>query len=126
MIFSGRANAVRSGGSNDSVIYMMLNNNMDMPMASVHDASGRCSPIGGGNDAKISFGFTQEQVECVCEVISISSPGNSPRNSQFLTIFIHFLPKIFRFYSIRVTLSDWVVFCGLYHHATNFNSTNRC
>lgn len=47
---------------------MLNNNNMDMPMASVHDASGRCSPIGGGNESKISFGFTQEQVECVCEV----------------------------------------------------------
>lgn len=47
---------------------MLNNNNMDMPMASVHDTSGRCSPIGGSNDSKVSFGFTQEQVECVCEV----------------------------------------------------------
>lgn len=37
-------------------------------MASVHDTTGRCSPINGNNDSKVSFGFTQEQVECVCEV----------------------------------------------------------
>lgn len=52
----------------------MLNNNMmNMPMASVHDAGGRCSPIDGGGDSKISFGFTQEQVECVCEVSHFES-----------------------------------------------------
>lgn len=50
---------------------MLNNNNMDLPMGSVHDTSGRCSPIGGSNDSKISFGFTQEQVECVCEVLYI-------------------------------------------------------
>lgn len=51
----------------------MLNNNnnkMDIPLNSMQDA-GRCSPINGNNDHSknfVSFGFTQEQVECVCEV----------------------------------------------------------
>lgn len=48
---------------------MLNNNNMDLPMASVHETSGRCSPMNGSNDSKVSFAFTQEQVECVCEVI---------------------------------------------------------
>lgn len=100
----------------------MLNNNMDMPMASVHDASGRCSPIGGGNDAKISFGFTQEQVECVCEVISIDR--HNSLNIFVKPTFSTCCP-LFRFYSIRVTLSDWAVFSGLCRHAINSSSMNR-
>lgn len=51
----------------------MLNNNnnkMDIPLNNMPDA-GRCSPATGNNDHSknfASFGFTQEQVECVCEV----------------------------------------------------------
>lgn len=42
---------------------------MDLPLTGGQDA-GRCSPINGNGDNKnlVSFGFTQEQVECVCEV----------------------------------------------------------
>lgn len=50
---------------------MLNNNNMDLPMASVQESSGRCSPLNGSADSKVSFGFSQEQVECVCEVILI-------------------------------------------------------
>lgn len=57
--------------------YRMLNvqsqhtHNMELPMvASTHDTVGRtCSPLNSGVDSKINnFIFTQEQVECVCEV----------------------------------------------------------
>lgn len=39
----------------------------DVNFSSVHDTAGRCSPL-NGVETKVSFGFTQEQVECVCEV----------------------------------------------------------
>lgn len=39
----------------------------DVNFSSVHDTVGRCSPL-SSPDTKVSFGFTQEQVECVCEV----------------------------------------------------------
>lgn len=53
--------------------YRMLNvqahsHNMELPMASTHDTVGRCSPLSSGVDSKVNFIFTQEQVECVCEV----------------------------------------------------------
>lgn len=42
---------------------------MDIPLG-VQD-TGRCSPINGNAESSknlVNFGFTQEQVECVCEV----------------------------------------------------------
>lgn len=54
---------------------MMLNNNnnnsMEIPLNNpIHDATGRTSPMAGSAESKnlVSFEFTQEQVECVCEV----------------------------------------------------------
>lgn len=45
------------------------NNNMEVTLNSMHSATGRCSPMGGGDSKKLpDFEFTQEQVECVCEV----------------------------------------------------------
>lgn len=42
--------------------------NMDLPMTSAHDPTASCSPLSSSTDSKTSFIFTQEQVECVCEV----------------------------------------------------------
>lgn len=46
------------------------NNNMEIPINSIQDSGGRCSPMGGSVESKnlTTFQFTQEQVECVCEV----------------------------------------------------------
>ncbi|XP_055299378.1 protein sine oculis-like [Sitodiplosis mosellana] len=70
--------------------YRMLNvqahsHNMELPpMASTHDTTvGRCSPLlSSGVDSKVNFIFTQEQVECVCEVLQHS--GNIERLGRFL------------------------------------------
>lgn len=62
---------------NTSKMLLLHNNNMDGTSGRSHDLSGRCSPIilnnnnnADNNKSMINFGFTQEQVECVCEVIT--------------------------------------------------------
>lgn len=44
-----------------------LHHSMELPMTSAHDPTASCSPL-SSTDSKNSFIFTQEQVECVCEV----------------------------------------------------------
>lgn len=52
---------------NNAVTAKILHHNIDLPMTSTHDPTASCSPL-GSTESKVSFIFTQEQVECVCEV----------------------------------------------------------
>lgn len=52
---------------NATVTAKILHHNMELPMTSTHDPTASCSPL-GSSESKVSFIFTQEQVECVCEV----------------------------------------------------------
>lgn len=52
---------------NNAVTAKILHHNMELPMTSTHDPTASCSPL-GNTESKVSFIFTQEQVECVCEV----------------------------------------------------------
>lgn len=53
---------------NATVTAKILHHNMELPMTSTtHDPTASCSPL-GSTESKVSFIFTQEQVECVCEV----------------------------------------------------------
>lgn len=80
-----RATTLRMDIDNCNRNYKMLNvqahsqHNMELPpMASTHDTTvGRCSPLlSSGIDSKVNFIFTQEQVECVCEVsVKLNAPS---------------------------------------------------
>lgn len=61
-----------------------LHHTMELPMTSAHDPTASCSPL-SSTDSKSSFIFTQEQVECVCEV--------SVKAIQCCYSFIFFVPS---------------------------------
>lgn len=68
------ATSISTGRREKPIMLNNNNNKMDIPLNNMQDA-GRLSPVNGNNDHSknfVSFGFTQEQVECVCEV-SVSS-----------------------------------------------------
>lgn len=67
------------------------NNNLDIN--SGHNGGGGSSS-GSGREALVSFGFTQEQVACVCEVIknkSISSRHKRLSTLEFVMLLINMI-----------------------------------
>lgn len=124
-----QAPTYKSTGRRENSIMLNNNNNkMDIPLNNMQDA-GRCSPINGNNDHGknfVSFGFTQEQVECVCEVSDFPFIVMELQNHFFC---IWFYERSF-FISIRYCnmpeiLNAWVDFYGLCLHVISYNWTNR-
>lgn len=93
--------------------------------------AGRCSPVNGNNDHNknfVNFGFTQEQVECVCEV-SVSTLPYHPLCVLLFSIKNYFATNDHHF-SIRYCnmpeISNvWVDFYGRCRHVISYNWTNR-
>lgn len=104
---------------------------MDLPMASVQESSGRCSPLNGSADSKVSFGFSQEQVECVCEVsFFYALISNKIISNSKLIILIIIYYKCnhisYRYCNMLAISKDWGVSCGHCHHVINYNWMNQC